>query len=158
VSFIITLQAQLQLVDSRLLGKLPLSNFIGVLGMPGLTAYASLKKIAQPQPGAVAYTTCCLFLIHALQAQLQLVDSRLLGKVPLSNFIGVLGMPGLTAYASLKKIAQPQPGEVAFVSAAAGAVGLTVGQLLKNVHGCTVIGSAGSDEKVRCDFERCALV
>jgi hypothetical protein len=87
--------------------------------------------------------------ICTLQAQLQLVDSRLLGKVPLSNFVGVLGMPGLTAYASLKKIALPQPGEVAFVSGAAGAVGLTVGQLLKHVYGCTVIGSAGSDKKVR---------
>lgn len=54
----------------------------------------------------------------------------------------------MTAYASLKKIAEPQRGEVAFVSAAAGAVGLTVGQLLKNVYGCIVIGSAGSDEKV----------
>jgi NADPH-dependent curcumin reductase CurA len=127
----------------------PLSNFIGILGMPGLTAYASLKKIAQPRSGADSNTNCCLSLIYALQAQLQLVDIRLLGKVPLSSFIGILGMPGLTAYASLNKVAQPQPGEVAFVSAAAGAVGLTVGQLLKNVYGCTVIGSAGSDEKVR---------
>jgi NADPH-dependent curcumin reductase CurA len=88
-----------------------------------------------------------------LQAQLQLVDSRLLGKVPLPYFIGVLGMPGMTAYASLKKIAEPiKPGEVAYVSAAAGAVGLTVGQLLKNVYGCRVIGSAGSDDKVRGGF------
>lgn len=44
--------------------------------------------------------------------------------------------------------AEPQKGEVAFVTAASGAVGLIVGQLLKNVYGCTVIGSAGSDDKV----------
>jgi hypothetical protein len=82
------------------------------------------------------------------QAHLQLVPKKLLGKLPLSNFIGALGMPGMTAYASLKKIAEPQKGEVAFVTAASGAVGLVVGQLLKNVYGCTVIGSAGSDDKV----------
>ncbi|KAF6250931.1 NADPH dependent alkenal/alkenone reductase [Scenedesmus sp. NREL 46B-D3] len=82
------------------------------------------------------------------QAQLQLVDSRLLGRVPLPCFLGALGMPGLTAWAGLRRIAQPVAGQVAFVSGAAGAVGLTAGQLLKGVHGCTVIGSAGSDEKV----------
>ncbi len=55
---------------------------------------------------------------------------------------------GMTAYASLKKIAEPKAGEVAFVSGAAGAVGLVAGQLLKHVYGCKVIGSAGSDDKV----------
>ena len=54
----------------------------------------------------------------------------------------------MTAYASLKKIAEPKAGEVAFVSGAAGAVGLVAGQLLKRVYGCKVIGSAGTDEKV----------
>lgn len=62
----------------------------------------------------------------------------------------VLILPaGMTAYASLKKIAEPKEGEVAFVSGAAGAVGLLAGQLLKHVYGCRVIGSAGSDDKVR---------
>jgi NADPH-dependent curcumin reductase CurA len=155
-------------VDCRLLDKVSLSNFIGVLGMPGLTAYASHQSAVHYQGSffltMLAASSCCLITVSALlllpccnvQAQLQLVDSRLLGKVPLSDFIGVLGMPGLTAYASLKKIAQPQPGEVAFVSAAAGAVGLVVGQLLKNVYGCTVIGSAGSEEKVRGVLPICA--
>lgn len=58
-------------------------------------------------------------------------------------------MPGLTAYAALKRIAEPiKPGETALVSAAAGAVGQVAGQLLKKVYGCRVVGSAGSDEKV----------
>lgn len=58
-------------------------------------------------------------------------------------------MPGLTAYASIKRIAEPiHKGEVAFVSAAAGAVGQVVGQMLRNVYGCRVVGSAGSDDKV----------
>lgn len=48
--------------------------------------------------------------------------------------------------------------QVALVSAAAGAVGLVVGQLLKNVYGCKVIGSAGSDDKVReCPCKLCSL-
>jgi NADPH-dependent curcumin reductase CurA len=55
----------------------------------------------------------------------------------------------MTAYASLKNIAKPKAGEVAFVSGAAGAVGLVAVQLLKHVYGCKVIGSAGTDDKVR---------
>lgn len=54
----------------------------------------------------------------------------------------------MAAYAGLKKIAEPKAGEVAFVSGAAGAVGLVAGQLLKHVYGCKVIGSAGTDDKV----------
>jgi NADPH-dependent curcumin reductase CurA len=81
---------------------------------------------------------------------LQKLEPSLLGKVPLSYFLGTLGMPGMTAWASIKRIAEPiKEGEVAFVSGAAGAVGLVAGQLLKNVYGCRVIGSAGSDDKVR---------
>jgi len=59
------------------------------------------------------------------------------------------GPAGMTAYASIKKIAEPKAGEVAFVSGAAGAVGLVAGQLLKHIYGCKVIGSAGTDDKVR---------
>ncbi|KAI8473089.1 MAG: NADPH dependent alkenal/alkenone reductase [Monoraphidium minutum] len=76
------------------------------------------------------------------------VPKGLLGKVPLSYFLGTLGMPGLTAYSSLKKIAEPKAGETAYISAASGAVGQVAGQLLKRVYGCRVVGSAGSDDKV----------
>lgn len=68
-------------------------------------------------------------------------------NLPLSNFIGALGMPGLTAYSSFYKIGQPKKGETIFISAASGAVGQIVGQLAKH-EGLKVIGSAGSDEKV----------
>ena len=64
-----------------------------------------------------------------------------------SAYLGVLGMPGLTAYAGLFDVAGFQDGETVFVSAAAGAVGSLVGQLVK-LRGGTVIGSAGSTEKV----------
>ena len=66
---------------------------------------------------------------------------------PLSTFLGVLGMPGLTAYVGLLDIGKPKAGETLFVSAAAGAVGSLVGQLGK-IKGCRVVGSAGSQDKV----------
>ncbi|MET4698604.1 NADPH-dependent curcumin reductase CurA [Constrictibacter sp. MBR-5] len=67
---------------------------------------------------------------------------------PLPAWIGVLGMPGMTAYVGLLDIGQPKPGETVFVSAASGAVGALVCQIAK-IKGCRVVGSAGSDEKCR---------
>jgi len=66
---------------------------------------------------------------------------------PLPAFLGIAGMPGLTAYVGLLDIGQAKAGETVFVSAAAGAVGATVCQIAK-IKGCTVIGSAGADDKV----------
>ena len=66
---------------------------------------------------------------------------------PISTALGILGMPGLTAYFGLLEICNPQAGETVFVSAAAGAVGSLVGQIAK-IKGCRGVGSAGSDEKV----------
>ena len=68
---------------------------------------------------------------------------------PASAYLGVLGMTGLTAYAGLTRIAELQPGDVVFVSGAAGAVGGAVGQIAKALGASRVIGSAGSAEKVR---------
>ncbi|OQU83135.1 hypothetical protein SORBI_3005G082700 [Sorghum bicolor] len=67
--------------------------------------------------------------------------------LPLSYYTGVLGMPGLTAYAGFFEVGKPKKGDFVFVSAASGAVGQVVGQLAK-IAGCYVVGSAGSDEKV----------
>jgi len=68
--------------------------------------------------------------------------------VPVTTALGVLGMPGLTAYFGLLDIGQPKPGEAVVVSGAAGAVGMTVCQIAK-IKGCRVVGIAGSDEKNR---------
>lgn len=66
---------------------------------------------------------------------------------PISTSIGVLGMPGLTAYFGLLDVCEPKPGDTVVVSSASGAVGAVVGQIAK-IGGCRVIGIAGSDEKV----------
>jgi len=69
------------------------------------------------------------------------------GSQPISTALGVLGMPGMTAYFGLLEIADPQPGETVVISGAAGAVGSTVGQIAK-IRGCRVVGIAGSEEKI----------
>lgn len=66
--------------------------------------------------------------------------------LPDQHFLGVIGMPGLTGWVGLFKVAQLKPTDTVFVSAASGAVGSVVCQIAK-LHGCKVIGSVGSDEK-----------
>ncbi len=69
-------------------------------------------------------------------------------QVPLSAYLGTVGMPGMTAWYGLNQIIQPKAGQTIAVSAASGAVGSVVGQLAKQ-HGCRVIGIAGGRQK--CD-------
>ena len=88
--------------------------------------------------------------------QYAVVDGNMLGMlrkvdtthVPLSAYLGAVGMPGVTAWYGLVKLCQPQAGETVVVSAASGAVGSAVGQLAK-VRGCRVVGIAGGAEKCR---------
>ncbi len=67
--------------------------------------------------------------------------------VPPQAFLGVLGMPGMTAYTSFHRIGEPKAGDTVFVSGAAGAVGSAVCQIAK-LRGCSVVASAGADEKL----------
>ncbi|GHF43207.1 NADP-dependent oxidoreductase [Streptomyces morookaense] len=83
-----------------------------------------------------------------------LVDARHAVKVdeeaaPLATYLGVMGMPGMTAYAGLLEVGSFKEGDAVFVSGAAGAVGSMVGQIAKLKGASRVIGSAGSAEKVR---------
>jgi NADPH-dependent curcumin reductase CurA len=89
---------------------------------------------------------------QGLWADFAVVDGDRLTRVdpdlaPVSTALGVLGMPGRTAYFGLLDVGEPTPGDTVLVSAAAGAVGSVVGQLARRT-GCDVIGVAGSDEKV----------
>jgi len=68
-------------------------------------------------------------------------------KVPAQAYLGVLGMPGMTAYSSFHRIGEPKAGDVVFVSGAGGAVGATVCQIAK-IRGCTVVATAGGDDKL----------
>lgn len=79
-------------------------------------------------------------------------DPRILRKVdpslaPISTALGVLGMPGMTAYFGFLEVGKPRPGDTVVVSAASGAVGQVVGQIAR-IMGCRVVGTAGSDAKV----------
>ncbi len=92
---------------------------------------------------------------HAISngAGIRIID---VSKSKLTHHLGILGMPGMTAYFGLLKRGEPQSGEVVYVSAASGVVGSTVGQIAK-IKGCTVIGSAGSDEKCKFLTEECGF-
>ena len=78
-------------------------------------------------------------------AGLRKVDAS---KVPLSACLGVVGMPGVTAFYGVNRIIEPEAGETVVVSAASGAVGATAGQLAK-LKGCRVVGIAGGERKCR---------
>ena len=82
------------------------------------------------------------------------IDLLRLGKEPIqpSYALGVMGMPGLTAYMGLLDIGQPKAGETVVVAAATGAVGSLVGQIAK-LKGCKVVGIAGGEEKCRSAVE-----
>ena len=67
--------------------------------------------------------------------------------IPLQSYLGIMGMPGKTAYFGLLEIGKPDPGETVFVSGGAGAVGSAVCQIAK-IKGCRVVAAAGSKEKV----------
>ena len=84
-------------------------------------------------------------------AEMGVSDGALLRKVdaarsPLSAYLGVLGMPGMTAWYGLNQIMRPKSGETILVSAASGAVGSAVGQLAR-LQGCRAVGIAGGPEK-----------
>ena len=111
----------------------------------------SVGQVVESQhPGFAASDYVCGFATGGWR-EYWVSDGTMMQKVdpavaPLGAFLGVLGMPGLTAYSGLLRIGQPKEGETVFVSAAAGAVGTVVCQIAK-IKGCRVVGSVGSDEK-----------
>ena len=84
--------------------------------------------------------------LYGVTHELMKLDEK---RAPLSCYLGVIGMPGMTAYFGLKDIGEPKRGETVVVSAASGAVGSVVGQLAK-IWGCRAVGIAGGGQK--CDY------
>lgn len=101
--------------------------------------------------GSLPFTTVQNLSSEQLQTTLLYKLTGLLEESELSLGLGLLGMPGSTAYGGLVDVLQPKEGQTIFVSAASGAVGSLVGMLAKNVYNCTVIGSCGGPVK-------CALI
>jgi hypothetical protein len=110
----------------------------------GVVAEVVESRAANFQAGDIVTGMLGWRLLSTARAEeLRKVDPRL---APITTALGVLGMPGLTAYFGLLDICNPQPGETVVVSGAAGAVGTTVCQIAR-IKGCRVVGIAGSDEK-----------
>jgi NADPH-dependent curcumin reductase CurA len=105
------------------------------------------SKSAELKPGdfVVGHTGWQEFAVAEARA-LRKIDPTL---APISTALGVLGMPGFTAYVGLLNLGQPKSGETVVVAAAAGAVGSVVGQIAK-IKGCRSIGIAGG--KAKCDY------
>lgn len=110
----------------------------GVVAEVMESKYSGLLKGDQVM-GMLPWATYCV----ASGKSLQKIDTL---QVPASYYLGILGMPGLTAYFGMMDICEPKPGETVVVSGAAGAVGTVAGQIAK-LLGCYVVGVAGSDAK-----------
>ena len=115
-----------------------------------MRALAGGTVVKSNHPGfSVGDTVTGLFGVQAYAlsdgAGVAVVDT---GKATLADWLGGLGMPGMTAYFGLTEIGQPKAGETVLVSAASGAVGSIVGQLAK-IMGCRTVGIAGGPEKCR---------
>ncbi|HEV7683126.1 MAG TPA: NADP-dependent oxidoreductase [Pyrinomonadaceae bacterium] len=117
---------------------------IGQVIVSGAVAEVLESRVPEFQPGDIVTGMLDWRLYNvAKAAELRKIDPRV---APITTALGVLGMPGLTAYFGLLDICQPQERETVVVSGAAGAVGMTVCQIAK-IKGCRVVGIAGSDDK-----------
>src|SRR5690242_2146065 len=131
---------------------------VGDVMVGGTVARVQASRHPDWQPGD-------LVLAYGGWQDYALSDGRGLGRLDPgmahpSLALGVLGMPGFTAYMGLLDIGQPRPGETVVVAAASGAVGSVVGQIAR-LKGCRVVGVAGGNEKCRyvvdeLGFDACA--
>ena len=122
------------------LGEVMVGQTVGEVLESGDAAFKPGDKVLTPLGWQLAGV--------AKASDLTKVDAS---RVPASYYLGILGMPGITAWFGLQEIGQPKAGDTLVVSAASGAVGSVVGQLGK-IAGCRVVGIAGG--KAKCDYVR----
>ena len=117
---------------------------VGQVIQSGVVGEVVESRAPEFQPGDIVTGMLGWRLYNVAKAAgLRKIDPRV---APVTTALGVLGMPGLTAYFGLLDIGQPKTGETVVVSGAAGAVGMTVCQIAK-IKGCRTVGIAGSDDK-----------
>ncbi len=116
----------------------------------GGVATVAESKDKNFQPGDLVMLTASRPLLPWSTASIYPASSlkKIDSNIPPSYYLGILGMPGLTAYFGLLDIGKPKAGETIVISGAAGAVGIVAGQIGK-IHGCRVVGIAGGAEKVK---------
>ena len=128
--------------------------------MSDAKSYVPSFEVGKPMDGGVVaeviesqhpdYVAGDVVLGHLQWKEIQSVNAQQVNKLdqkaPLSYYLGILGMPGLTAYFGLNEIGKPVAGETVVVSGAAGAVGMVACQIAR-INGCRVVGIAGSDDK-----------
>lgn len=128
--------------------------------MSDAKSYVPSFEVGKPMDGGVVaeviesnhpdFTVGDAVLGHLQWQEIQTVNAQQVNKLdksaPLSYYLGILGMPGLTAYFGMNEIGKPVAGETVVVSGAAGAVGMVVCQIAR-IKGCRVVGIAGSDDK-----------
>lgn len=136
-------------LDPYLRGKISGRHLSGSI-LPGeLMAGEAISRVVESNHDH--YSPGDIIAAHSGWQSLSAVDAESARKLdpsvgPLSTFLGILGMPGLTAYAGLLRLGEPKAGDTVLVSAASGAVGSLVGQIAK-INGCRVVGIAGAPEK-----------
>ncbi|QSR84928.1 NADP-dependent oxidoreductase [Methylacidimicrobium sp. B4] len=118
------------------------------LGQP-MASWAAGEVAASRDPGIASGDKVVTYLGWQLFGICRGAEARKVsGRLPLPAYLGVAGMPGVTAYLGIFDIGRPKAGETVVVSAAAGAVGGIAGQLAR-MHGCRVVGIAGGPIKCR---------
>ncbi len=136
-------------LDPYLRGKISGRHISGSI-LPGeLMAGEAVSRVLDSK--AAGFTAGDIITAHSGWQSHPVIDAKHARRVdpnlgPLSTSLGILGMPGLTAYAGLLRLGEPEAGDLLVVSAASGPVGSMVGQIAK-IKGCRAIGIAGSDEK-----------